>query len=169
MPLLNFQARFAELVQDGSKSQTIRAYRKDGRDPKPGDQLYLWAGCRTKDAQKIGEAICSRVIPIRIQECPKDRIDWGAVYMPNSSGTWRSLSRSHTRLIAVKDGFQSRKELFDFFRDVYGLPFEGLLIEWDFMSIPGGTCCSCGYAGQEETECPKREDRTHCVHWWDGE
>lgn len=32
----------------------------------------------------------------------------------------------------------------------------------------GGVCCSCGYAGLEETECPKRRDMTHCVHWWDG-
>ena len=36
MPALNFQARFAPLVESGQKRQTIRAYRKDGRDPKPG-------------------------------------------------------------------------------------------------------------------------------------
>ena len=31
-----------------------------------------------------------------------------------------------------------------------------------------GVCCSCGYSGEEETECPKREDKTHCEHWWEG-
>jgi hypothetical protein len=31
-----------------------------------------------------------------------------------------------------------------------------------------GTCCSCGYSGGEETECPAREDKVHCNHWWDG-
>lgn len=31
-----------------------------------------------------------------------------------------------------------------------------------------GVCCSCGYAGAEETPCHSREDRTHCNHWWDG-
>lgn len=31
-----------------------------------------------------------------------------------------------------------------------------------------GTCCTCGYFGPEETECPSREDRTHCEHWYDG-
>jgi len=31
-----------------------------------------------------------------------------------------------------------------------------------------GVCCSCGYAGEDETLCLSREDRTHCVHWWDG-
>jgi hypothetical protein len=30
-----------------------------------------------------------------------------------------------------------------------------------------GVCCSCGYSGEEETECQAREDKTHCVHWWD--
>jgi hypothetical protein len=32
----------------------------------------------------------------------------------------------------------------------------------------GGACCSCGYGGEWETECPARGDGTHCVHWWDG-
>ena len=31
-----------------------------------------------------------------------------------------------------------------------------------------GTCCACGYSGEEETECPARKDRCHCVHWWDA-
>ena len=31
-----------------------------------------------------------------------------------------------------------------------------------------GKCCSCGYAGKEETTCDKREDKSHCYHWWDG-
>lgn len=32
-----------------------------------------------------------------------------------------------------------------------------------------GVCCSCGDKGEsnEETPCPKRHDRIHCVHWWD--
>lgn len=38
-----------------------------------------------------------------------------------------------------------------------------------FLEEPlNGTCCSCGYDGPEETPCLKREDGTHCVHWWDG-
>ena len=31
-----------------------------------------------------------------------------------------------------------------------------------------GTCCACFYDGVKETPCPKREDRTHCEHWWEG-
>ena len=33
MPALNFQKRFADDVESGRKCQTIRAPRKDGRDP----------------------------------------------------------------------------------------------------------------------------------------
>lgn len=31
-----------------------------------------------------------------------------------------------------------------------------------------GTCCDCGYSGDDETPCEKREDGTHCEHWWEG-
>jgi hypothetical protein len=31
-----------------------------------------------------------------------------------------------------------------------------------------GVCCSCGFAGDEETDCPSRDDLIHCEHWWDG-
>jgi hypothetical protein len=34
--------------------------------------------------------------------------------------------------------------------------------------VADGVCCSCNYSGFEETECPARTDKTHCVHWWDG-
>lgn len=40
---------------------------------------------------------------------------------------------------------------------------------WPRAAAPReGVCCSCGYDGEEETDCPKREDDTHCEHWWDG-
>ena len=35
-------------------------------------------------------------------------------------------------------------------------------------SSKDGVCCSCGYAGEEETPCLAREDGVHCVHWYDG-
>lgn len=31
-----------------------------------------------------------------------------------------------------------------------------------------GRCCSCGYDGEEDMPCPKREDGTHCDHRRDG-
>lgn len=39
-----------------------------------------------------------------------------------------------------------------------------------FLEEPiNGTCCACGYSGDEETPCLKREDGAHCEHWWDGD
>lgn len=32
-----------------------------------------------------------------------------------------------------------------------------------------GVCCYCGYSGELETECPKSDDQSHCLHWWEGE
>ena len=32
-----------------------------------------------------------------------------------------------------------------------------------------GVCCACGYDGDEETACMEREDKTHCVHYYEVE
>ena len=52
MPALNF-TMFVDKVESGEKRQTIRAYRKDGRDPKPGDPLYLFTGMRTTACRRL--------------------------------------------------------------------------------------------------------------------
>ena len=53
MPALNFRAEFADAVERGEKCQTIRAYRKDGRNPKPGDTLHLYTGMRTRACRRL--------------------------------------------------------------------------------------------------------------------
>jgi len=33
-----------------------------------------------------------------------------------------------------------------------------------------GTCCACGSnKATDGQECPKREDGSHCRHWWEGD
>jgi len=64
----NFQARFADAVERGEKSQTIRAPRKDGRHAKVGDALQLYTGMRTKQCRKLRDAKCHDVCPILIDE-----------------------------------------------------------------------------------------------------
>lgn len=66
MPALNFQAQFAALVESRKKRQTVRAKRKDGRDPKKGDTLYLFSGMRTKNCRRLGTARCESVREIMI-------------------------------------------------------------------------------------------------------
>lgn len=122
MPALKFQKRFADLVQSGEKRQTIRAYRKDGRDPKVGDRLYLYTGARTKACRKLGEAICTRVREIKLYA------EQGAgLYVRLDGGT---LDDDSTEEFAMRDGFDELAEMQDFFEESHGLPFRGLLIEW---------------------------------------
>jgi hypothetical protein len=64
MPTLNFQTRFAELVKNGTKRQTIRKVGK--RFVCPGDILYLYTGQRTKECQRLGSVICKGVQRLRI-------------------------------------------------------------------------------------------------------
>lgn len=122
MPLLGFQARFADLVASGAKRQTIRAYRKDRLDPKADDRLHLWTGLRQPGARKLGEATCTRATPIEIGT-------GGSIvlYLPAAAV---SLTERHREGFALADGFESAAELVAWFRNVHGLPFRGLLIEW---------------------------------------
>lgn len=120
MPLLNFQSRFAPHVESGEKRQTIRAYRKDGRDPKVGDRLYLYTGARTKACRKLGEATVRRVTTFEI-EAPVLAVG-GKIY---------GIRDRRIRAIALRDGFSSADAMVHWFRKVHGFPFRGLLIEWD--------------------------------------
>ena len=119
MPELNFQKRFAAAVESGEKCQTIRAYRKDGRDPKVGDTLYLFTGMRTKQCRRLGEAVCTSVHRFQLTRsrrmCIYDDFD----------------EDETTASIAEKDGFGCEAEMLDWFDKTHGLPFEGLLIRWE--------------------------------------
>ena len=123
MPALNFQARFAPLVESGEKTQTIRKHRKDGRDPKVGDRLVLYTGMRTKQCRKLGEG---RVMSVRYFELD----DEGGVHIDHEWIGWhRDPSRTERRL-ARADGFENFEAMLDWFEQTHGLPFEGLLIRW---------------------------------------
>lgn len=59
MPILSFSVKYAEL-NDGSKTQTIRLPRKKNQI-KVGDKLFIWWKSRTKEREKIGEGVCTKV------------------------------------------------------------------------------------------------------------
>ncbi len=118
MPALNFKKQFADDVESGKKRQTIRAFRKDGRDPKPGQTLYHYTGMRTKGCRKLRADECLDVRQVTIEEDQRvmvgvDALDWQAV-----------------KAFAKDDGFESAADFIDFFENAHGLPFYGLLIEW---------------------------------------
>lgn len=119
MPALSFKKEFAPKVESGEKKQTIRRKRKDGRDPKKGQTLYLYTGMRTKSCRKLGEEICKSALPILIGEF--DVFVGGQL-----------LSLEEEKVLAEADGFETVTDFRDFFLDDYSWPgrFEGCLICW---------------------------------------
>lgn len=69
MPALNFQKQFAPKILAGQKPFTIRALRKDGRDPQAGQPLYLFTSMRTKQCKKFAEKPCRFAVTIQLLYC----------------------------------------------------------------------------------------------------
>lgn len=115
MPALNFKKEFAPLVESGKKRQTIRQVRK--RPIIPGDRLFLYTGMRTDKCRKLRESTCELTVPIVIED---DRIIYNSM----------QLSPESASDFAKKDGFSSTDDFINFFRQQYGLPFMGVLIQW---------------------------------------
>jgi len=72
--LLGF-TKLKEKLLDGTKTQTIRKPRK--HPIKVGDKLYIYWKLRTKECEKLGEAIVSKVVrkqlgDINAQDAIKD-------------------------------------------------------------------------------------------------
>lgn len=127
MPAINYRREFADKVESGSKIHTIRPYRADGRNAKPGQTIYHYTGMRTRSCRKIGENLCTRVRDIQL-------------WIPNFSGLpvidldGLRLRATHFAQFAINDGFESIEALCEFFRETYPpdrhFPFSGLLIQW---------------------------------------
>jgi hypothetical protein len=135
MPALNFKQQFVPLILSHQKCSTIRGKRKF--PIKPCDVLKLYTGQRTSKCKLIGAAICSNVTPIKIcEDAPYLFLHLGeynkGVQPP---GKWYKFVESALQHLCTNDGFASYDEMKTFFRNQYGLPFEGDFIEWkDFKS-----------------------------------
>ena len=117
MPALNFSPQFADAVESGEKTQTIRPPRKVRI--KIGDTLYLYSGMRVEPkATPLGEVVCRATADVIISE---KQIVFAS----------RILCPSGEEVLARDDGFDSLEDFRAFFRDHYGLPFHGVLIVWD--------------------------------------
>ena len=123
MPALNFKKRFAPDVAFCRKRQTIRAKRKDGRNPRPGDTLYLFTGLRTKYCQRLGTAICKSAEDILIY--PN-----GQIALIKSGRSVKYLNAKEKDKLAVDDGFHDFADFMSFFHKEHDLPLWGLLIKW---------------------------------------
>ena len=111
-----FQDRFAALVADGTKRQTIRAVARCA----VGDTLSLrrWTGKPYRSKQEtLRQAVCTAVRAVTISHF-------------DAAIDGRPTSGQH---IAVCDGFCDWEDMRDWFERTHGLPFRGALIEWGVL------------------------------------
>ena len=122
-----FKPQFAVLVESGRKTQTVRPVPK--RMPRPGDiiECRYWSGKPYRSKQFwCADGRITRVVEVRIEagrvpECPDICC----------AGSW--LDVPEMEAFAAADGFASAAELGRWFHDQHGLPFEGVLIEWELV------------------------------------
>lgn len=131
MVALNFKAQFADDVEDGRKRRSIRAPRKDGRDPKRGDKLQLYTGMRQKGCRKLGESVCTNVRPVEITGT-NIILDGRTLYAGNAPAYagYAAPEEHYDSDFARADGFDGFQDMMEFFEKEHGLPFKGNLIEW---------------------------------------
>jgi hypothetical protein len=126
MPALNFMSQFAKDVEDGTKRQSVRAPRKDGRPHcKVGDTIKLYTGMRTKACRLLAEATVTSVRKIRIEATQMyidDRLLFSVIHSRDCDQTDNEFAEA--------DGFSGFTEMANWFDDIHGLPFEGVVIEW---------------------------------------
>jgi hypothetical protein len=118
---------FKDKILSGTKRQTIRAIRKN--PIKKGETLYLWWKQRSPQREKLGKAKCININPIEIDD---DRVH--ILDTENFCNTTTYSSKEALDRFAISDGFNNWQELAEFFEKTHGLPFEGVLIEWDKLN-----------------------------------
>lgn len=119
--LLNFKRQFAPAVLEGTKRQTIRKNRADGKRPQPGDIAACYTGLRTRGTQHLRDGEVIRCRGVRI-DCTGN----GDLVIDGEHVT------GHDRVaFAQADGFSDWPAMLDFFRTQYMEPtFEGFCVEW---------------------------------------
>jgi hypothetical protein len=117
MVAYSFKPRFAEPILAGSKGGTIRANRK--RHARPGEELQLYTGMRTRQCRLIARKQCVEVEPIEL---------WLGADMVEFRNR---IFRRNLDLFARFDGFSSWHELCDFWLYEHGdARFIGVHIRW---------------------------------------
>jgi hypothetical protein len=126
--LLGFKRRFAPMVEDGSKTHTIRGERKI--TPRVGETCHCYVDPRQKTMRLLGRWQCVKVEEIAIEERHgRDTAVW-------IDGI--ALSHDERNALAWRDGFRGRgktgafEEMMEFWKG--RLPFAGHVIHWQYKS-----------------------------------
>jgi hypothetical protein len=102
------------------KRQTIRAIRRDGRDPLPGVEMGVWLDMRTPHRIYLGPTP-----PLRTRAAI--RIPHPGDVQVEGLGT---LAAGDVTKLARRDGFRDAAGLFEFIRKAHGFPFAGYRFRW---------------------------------------
>lgn len=114
MVAINFQAQFADAVATGEKMQTIRRTARC----KPGDDLQLYTGQRTKECRKLRDATCIDVTYVGLTE------------RGVSLGTVDRFPRDVDEFARL-DGFFDYADMWKWFSEHYKTnSFTGYVIRW---------------------------------------
>lgn len=132
MVAYSFKPRFVEAIRWGlglgldvpdgvpaPKRQTVRAHRR--RHARPGEELQLYTGMRTRHCALIGRARCVDLQGIHLElHLRRPRIYVGGLPCPVLD-------------FARRDGFVDWADMLGFWRDAHGpiTEFEGVLITWE--------------------------------------
>ena len=106
MALLGFTV-YKEKILDGSKRQTIRKLRK--HPILVGDKLYLYWKLRTKDCEKLGEAVCKETFTILFKM-------YGLTIIKCGYGLGQFMNGEDACDLTRRDGFESLQEMFDWLK-----------------------------------------------------
>lgn len=126
--VLMFQPQFARLVENGTKTMTIRGEKK--RAIQVGDTLSLreWLGKPYRSKQsELRKAVvtCIGRFEMRIGS-PIGAFPWNVEFLINGFVLlpFPSIELAHA------DGFWSRGDMVRWFDETHGLPFSGVRISW---------------------------------------
>jgi hypothetical protein len=149
MGAYNFQSRFVPYVEDGSKTHTIRGFRR--YQDKAGSTAHLFYAQRTKQCRKLFSAPVLRVERILIESYETVQNSPFARGGNHSKGSARGpegesllitiggleLSAKESRDFLKRDGFRDplqcpQYQALQFWQG--SLPFVGFVIHWDYES-----------------------------------
>lgn len=126
--LLGFKKQFAPKILDGSKKFTIRNPRK--REPKIGDQLFMYTGLRTKYTEKITSEHTLKGIQLVDILVRRQTTVGGLPVKVNNAYYFRikvdgrKLSDLELMRFFVSDGFKSRYDFADYWIEQLGEKIE---------------------------------------------
>lgn len=124
-----FKPQFAAAVAAGTKRQTVRPMPH--RMPEAGDGISLrtWTGLPYRSRQRIlGETTIERVREVKMHAT--GQIELAGRYLPTPE----------MEAFARADGFADLEALLAWFHAEHGLPFTGILIEWNLSGpVPANT------------------------------